>query len=255
VSPPSLPAPPLADQTVLVTGAARRIGRVIAHRLHSDGARLAIHARHSVDEAAQLVDELNARRRGSAICVTADLCQPAGAEALVSEVLDRFGRLDGLVNNASSFFPTPLGSIDLAAWNDLVGSNFMAPLFLSQAAAPALREAKGAIVNLTDIHAERPLKGYPLYCAAKGALLTLTRALAVELAPEVRVNAVAPGPILWPENDRFDGEARQAIIDHTLLGREGAPEEIAAAVHFLLANASYVTGQVINVDGGRTAHL
>ena len=255
VSPSSLSVPPLADKTVLVTGAARRIGRVIAHRLHDDGACLAIHARHSGAAAEQLAAELNERRRGSALCVVADLAEPASAEAVVSQVLHRFDRLDGLINNASSFFPTPLGSIDLAAWNDLVGSNFMAPLFLAQAAAPALRAARGAIVNITDIHAERPLKGYPLYCAAKGALLTLTRALAVELAPEVRVNAVAPGPILWPEQDRFDGDARQLIIDHTLLGREGGPEEIAAAVQFLLANATYVTGQVINVDGGRTAHL
>lgn len=252
---PSPSAASLADQTVLITGAARRIGRVIALSLHADGAKLAIHARHSVAAAAQLVAELNQRRAGSAIAVSADLCQPAAAEALVREVLDRFGRLDGLVNNASSFFPTPLGSIDLAAWNDLVGSNFMAPLFLCQAAAPALRAARGAIVNLTDIHAERPLKNYPLYCAAKGALLTLTRALAVELAPDVRVNAVAPGPILWPDDASFDGAERRAIVDHTLLGREGSPEEIAAAVQFLLANATYVTGQVINVDGGRTAHL
>lgn len=255
VSTPPSPAAPLDGKTVLVTGAARRIGQTISRRLHRDGANLAVHARSSISEAQRLVAELNELRRGSAICVSAELRDPASSERLIAEVLDSFGRLDALINNASSFFPTPIGSIDLAAWNDLVGSNFMGPLFLSQAAAPALRTSRGAIVNITDIHAERPLKNYPLYCAAKGALLTLTRALAVELAPEVRVNAVAPGPILWPENEAFGGADRAAIVAHTLLGREGSPEDIADAVQFLLSNAAYVTGQVINVDGGRTAHL
>ena len=158
------------------------------------------------------------------------------------------------INNASSFFPTAIGEIDEAAWADLVGSNFKAPLFLSQAAAPALRAAGGAIVNITDVHAERPLRGYPLYSAAKGALLTLTRALAVELAPDVRVNAVAPGPILWPDDGQFDDPERVDIVRNTLLKREGAPADIAGAVAYLLS-AAYVTGQVINVDGGRTAYL
>ena len=166
-----------------------------------------------------------------------------------------FGRLDALLNNASSFFPTPLGGIDLAAWDDLMGSNLKAPLFLTQAAAPHLKAAHGAVVNITDIHAERPLAGYPLYCAAKAGLLGLTRALAIELAPEVRVNAVAPGPILWPDDAGFSDEMRDRIIDHTLLKRAGSPQDIARAVRFLLNDASYVTGQVINVDGGRTAHL
>jgi pteridine reductase len=160
-----------------------------------------------------------------------------------------------LINNASSFFPTPLGTIDSAAWDDLIGSNLKAPLFLTQAAAPYLKAAHGAVVNITDIHAERPLAGYPVYCAAKAGLLGLTRALAVELAPEVRVNAVAPGPILWPEDGAFDGRTRDQIVSHTLLKRSGAPQDIARAVRYLLQDASYVTGQVINVDGGRTAHL
>jgi pteridine reductase len=159
------------------------------------------------------------------------------------------------VNNASSFFATPLGEINLAAWDDLMGSNLKAPLFLTQAAAPHLRSARGAVVNITDIHAERPLAGYPLYCAAKAGLLGLTRALAIELAPEVRVNAVAPGPILWPEGDVFDPATRRAIVAHTLLRREGSPQEIARTVRFLLGEASYITGQVINVDGGRSARL
>jgi pteridine reductase len=252
---PAPPAESLAGQVVLVTGAARRVGAVIAAGLHARGASVAIHFRNSALDADRLADDLNARRAGSAFLVQADLNLPASAPGLIKAVVERSGRLDALVNNASTFFPTPLGRIDEEAWTQLVGSNFMAPLFLAQAAAPYLRESRGAIVNITDIHAERPLKGYPLYCAAKGALLALTRALAVELGPEVRVNAVAPGPILWPEDQMLEASMRKATIDHTLLKRDGSPEEIAAAVGFLIADASYVTGQVINVDGGRTAHL
>lgn len=186
----------------------------------------------------------------------ADLCDSAALERTVAVALERFGRLDGLVNNASSFFRTPLGSIDQAAWQELVGSNFQGPLFLAQAAAPHLRASGGAIVNITDVHAERPLRGYPVYSAAKAGLLGLTRALAIELAPRVRVNAVAPGAVDWPENDQdFPPEERQAIIAHTLLQRIGTPMDIARTVRFLLFDAPYITGQVINVDGGRTAQL
>lgn len=245
----------LAGKVVLVTGAARRVGEAIARRLHGAGATVALHYRHAAAEAQALAAEFEALRPGSAAYLQADLLDTASLPSLVDRVLERFGRLDGLVNNASSFFPTPLGEITEAAWDDLVGSNFKAPLFLTQAAAPALAASRGAVVNITDIHAERPLAGYALYCAAKGALLTLTRALAVELGPAVRVNAVAPGPILWPEGDDFPAAARQAIVDHTLLKREGSPDDIARAVCFLLAEATYVTGQVINVDGGRSAHL
>jgi pteridine reductase len=174
----------------------------------------------------------------------------------VDAVVQRFGRLDALVNNASSFFATKVGAVDTAAWDDLIGSNLKAPLFLSQAAAPHLERSGGCIVNITDIHAERPLKGYPLYCAAKAGLLGLSRALALELGPRVRVNAVAPGPIEWPQNDHdFPPAMRAAIIEHTLLKRVGSPTDIARTVKFLVFDAPYITGQVINVDGGRTTQL
>lgn len=246
--------PSLHGRVVLVTGASRRVGSAIARHLHHCGASVALHYRAAASEAQAQVAALNAARPRSALAVQADLHDTAALPLLVAEVLACFGRLDGLVNNASSFFPTALGEIDEAAWSDLVGSNFKAPLFLSQAAAPALREHGGAIVNITDVHGERPLRGYPLYSAAKGALLTLTRALAVELAPEVRVNAVAPGPILWPDDGQFDDAARVDIVRQTLLQRAGTPDDIAGAVAYLFS-APYVTGQVINVDGGRTAYL
>lgn len=241
-------------KTALVTGAAKRVGRAIACELHAAGANVMVHYRAARSDALALADELNARRPGSAALVQADLLDTSALPTLVGACVERFGALDALVNNASSFFATPLGRIDLAAWDDLVGSNLKAPLFLAQAAAPQLRAARGAIVNITDIHGERPLAGYPLYCAAKAGLLGLTRALAVELAPEVRVNAVAPGPIIWPQ-EGFDDVRRAAIVDHTLLKRTGSPQDIAGAVRFLLVEATYVTGQVLNVDGGRTAHL
>ena len=247
---PATPAP-----VILITGAARRIGASIALALHDAGARVILHARQSVTEAEALARRLNKARADSAHVVSADLLDIESIAPMVVNAVAQFGRLDGLICNASSFFPTPLGQIDEAAWHDLVGSNFKAPLFLAQAAAPHLRAAGGAIVNMTDIHAERPLAGYPLYTAAKGALLTLTRALAIELAPEVRVNAVAPGPILWPEDGQFPDPERDAIVQHTLLKRAGTPEDIARTVRFLMLDAPYITGQVINVDGGRSAHL
>jgi pteridine reductase len=241
---------------VLITGGARRVGAEIARSLHAAGMNVLLHHRASAAEAATLADELNARREKSALAVRHDLLDTAGLASMVAEAVAHFGRLDALVNNASSFYPTPVGAINAAAWDDLIGSNLKGPLFLSQAAAPHLAAANGCIVNITDIHAERPLKGYPLYCAAKAGLLGLTRALALELAPAVRVNAVAPGAIEWPENDSdFPPDERKAIIDHTLLKRVGSPADIARTVKFLIFDASYITGQVINVDGGRTAHL
>jgi pteridine reductase len=247
----SSPAP-----VILVTGAARRVGAEIARHVHAAGATVALHCRTSTTEATALADTLNAARENSALVTRCDLRNTTALAALVAEIITRCGRLDAVVNNASSFYPTPVGRIDTAAWDDLMGSNLMGPLFLAQAAAPHLAAAHGCIVNIVDVHAERPLKGYPLYCAAKAGLLGLTRALALELAPEVRVNAVSPGAIQWPENDSdFPPAAQRAIIDHTLLKRVGTPADIARTVKFLVFDAPYITGQVINVDGGRTAHL
>lgn len=242
--------------TVLVTGAGRRVGAAIVRDLHQAGGNVAIHYRSSVAPAQELAAELNAARAGSAAVFAADLDNLDDIPKLVAAVVDHFGGLYGLVNNASTFIPSPLGSIDAALWDNLISSNLRAPLFLTQAAAPHLKASRGCIVNITDIHAERPLKGFPVYCAAKGGLLNLTRALAVDLAPQVRVNAVAPGAIEWPEGvDEFSPAQRAEIIEDTLLKRVGSPGDIARAVRFLMLEAPYVTGQVINVDGGRTAHL
>ncbi|HMW57386.1 MAG: pteridine reductase [Candidatus Accumulibacter sp.] len=242
-------------KTILITGAAKRLGAAIARELHAAGASIMVHYRQASAAAAALVAELNAHRPSSAACRQADLLDLASLPQLVDSTVEHFGRLDGLVNNASSFFPTPFGSMDARAWDDLVGSNLKAPLFLTQAAAPYLIEAGGVVVNITDIHAERPLAGYPLYCAAKAGLLGLTRALAIELAPRVRVNAVAPGPIMWPDSGAFGRAEKARIVAHTLLQRAGNPLDVARAVRYLVADAAYVTGQVINVDGGRSAHL
>ena len=245
----------LEGRVFLITGAARRVGASIARRLHEAGASLALHYHHSEREAQSLQTELNAKRADSVALIRADLLDGAGLAEVVKNCVARFQRLDGLVNNASSFYATPLGGISEDDWENLVGTNVKAPLFLSQAAAPHLRKTSGCIVNITDIHAERPLKNYVVYNLAKSALTGLTRALARELGPEVRVNGVAPGPILWPDDDSFDELARQRIISNTLLRRVGEPEDIARAVYYLVADAPYVTGQVIAVDGGRSVNL
>ena len=245
----------MIGKTVLVTGAAKRVGSSIARELHATGANVMVHYRSAQAAAETLAAELNAQRPGSARCQQANLLDMDSLTRLVGSTILAFGGLDALVNNASSFFATPFGAIDLADWDDLIGSNLKAPLFLTQAAAPYLKARRGAVVNITDIHAERPLAGYSLYSTAKAGLLGLTRALAIEMAPEVRVNAVAPGAILWPDDSILDAEARDKIVAHTLLQRAGSPEDVARAVRFLLDDASYVTGQVINIDGGRTAHL
>ena len=244
------------DKVVLITGGARRVGAATCRMLHASGANLMLHYRSSASEARALQAELNAVRPDSVALVQADLLNMSLLPSMVNETVNRFGRLDVLINNASSFHPTPIGEITEQSWEDLMGTNLKSPLFLSQAAAPHLKRSHGCIVNIVDIHADRPMRNYAVYSAAKGGLLALTRALASELGPEVRVNGVSPGPILWPEDERWsDDLARQRIIHTTLLKRVGEPEDIARTVRFLIEDAPYVTGQVIAVDGGRSIHL
>jgi pteridine reductase len=244
----------LTGKTGLVTGGARRVGAAITRRLHAAGANLIVHYRDSDADADKLVAELNGVRPKSAQKVKAELLAPIAPRALVSAARDAFGRLDILVNNASSFFPVTLGAIEPSHWEELIGSNLRAPLFIAQEAAPELAKHEGAIVNIVDIHAERPLKGYAVYSIAKAGLAALTRSLAVELAPRVRVNGVAPGAIAWPEDGQFEPAERERVVATTPLGRTGTPEDIAQAVHFL-ACAPYVTGQILAVDGGRSIFL
>ena len=235
----------------LITGAARRIGAEIARALHGAGYNVALHYRSSADEARALADELEASRRDSVLCLPADLSDIGALPLLVEQTLQHFGRLDALVNNASGFRPTPLGGITEADWDELFASNAKAPLFLAQAAADALRESNGAIVNIVDIYAERPLAGHPVYCMAKAALAMMTHSLARELGPQVRVNGVAPGAVLWPEGDAVYTD-KQTMIERTPLQRVGDPQDVANAVLWLLRDARYCTGEIIRVDGGRT---
>jgi len=240
----------LDGHTALVTGGARRIGAEIARALHAAGMNVVIHYRSSESDAGLLCGELNGKRADSAIAVGSDLLDAARLPALVETACRQWGRLDVLVNNASRFYPTPVGSIDLEDWEDLMGSNVRAPLLLAQAAAAPLRESAGCIVNLIDVHAERPLRDYPLYSVSKAGLVMLTQALAKELGPEIRVNGISPGAILWPEE--ISEAAKHTILERTVLGRQGNPKDVAAAVLFLVRDAPYVTGQIISVDGGRT---
>ena len=243
-----------SDRVALVTGASRRIGAEIVRGLHAAGYRVLLHYHRSEDEARQLAGALNAERPGSVLALRADLDDTAALDELVRRAIDAWGHLDALVNNASTFYPTPLGTVTESQWDALLGSNLKAPFFLCQAAAPHLARRQGAIVNLVDIYAERPLKGYPAYSIAKAGLAALTRSLAVELAPDVRVNGVAPGAILWPE--QADGGQTQAdILARIPLARSGSPADIAGAVRFLLEEAPYITGQIIAIDGGRSVFI
>lgn len=246
-----MPQPTLDNKIVLVTGAARRIGAAIVTRLHDNGARVAIHYRGSSADAEQLAASLNQDRDDSATTYQGDLHDTAGLTDLVESVVAWGGRLDGLINNASSFFPTPVGSITEEQWNELIGTNLKVPLFLSQAAAPHLRKCGGAIINIVDIHSQRPLRNHAVYGSAKAGLAMLTRSLAKDLAPDVRVNGISPGAILWPE-DGMTEKVQQAILKQIPLQRTGDPEDIAACALFLLRDATYVTGQIIAVDGGRS---
>jgi len=246
-----MPEQTLNDKVILVTGAARRIGAAIVTRLHENGARVAIHYRGSAGDAESLADNLNSARADSAAVFQADLLDINSIKPLVDTVVEWGGRLDGLVNNASSFYPTPVGSITETEWDELIGSNLKAPLFLAQAAAGYLRDSDGAIVNIVDIHAQRPLRDHAVYGVAKAGLAMLTRSLAKDLAPNIRVNGVSPGAILWPENGMTE-DVQKSILDQIPLARAGDPQDIAGCVLYLLRDATYVTGQIIPVDGGRT---
>lgn len=241
----------LTGKAALITGAARRVGASIARMLHAAGADVVLHYRSSADDAAALMRELNASRPGSAALAECDLLQVAQLPALVAAATGAFGGLDILVNNASTFYPTPLGDIGEIDWDDLVGTNLKAPLFLAQAAAPALHERRGLIINVADIHGLRPLRRYPVYSLAKAGLIMLTKSLARELGPHVRVNAVAPGPVMWPE-DAPDKALQEKITSRTALKRPGSAEDVARTCLFFATGAPYVTGQILAVDGGRS---
>lgn len=244
--------PPRHDRPVaLITGAGRRVGAVTARALHAAGYDLALHYRRSADDAQALADELEQQRHGSTLLLQAELAELPALPRMVEQLLAHYGRLDALVNNASAFYPTALGTATAQQWNELFASNAQAPFFLSQAAIPALREARGTIVNMIDIYAERPLAGHALYCMAKAALAAMTRSLALELGPEIRVNGVAPGAVMWPSDGKpYDDQ--QALLARTPLQRAGTPDDVAGAILWLLRDAPFVTGQIIRVDGGRT---
>lgn len=235
----------------LITGAGKRVGAAIARALHAAGYDLALHYRRSRDEAQALAEQLEQVRADSTLCIEAELAELHRLPRLVDAVLARYGRLDALVNNASAFYPTPIGATTIAQWDDLFASNAQAPFFLAQAAVPALRENRGAIVNMVDIYAERPLANHAIYCMAKASLEAMTRALALDLGPEIRVNGIAPGAVMWP-SDGKSYDDRQAMLERTPLKRAGSPDDVASAALWLLRDAPFVTGQILRVDGGRT---
>lgn len=246
----------IANKVIFITGGAKRVGAAICRMLHAEGFNLMIHYKSSLVEARALQAELNLQRPNSVAIIQADLLNIAGIPKLIAETVSHFGRLDVLINNASTYYPSEIGDIDETKWHDLMGSNLKAPLFLSQAAAVELRKNHGCIINITDMHVERPKKGYIVYSVAKSGLVTLTKSLAHELGPEVRVNAVAPGPVQWPEtNSQFDEIYRQRVINQTLLKRVGEAEDVAKAVKFLITDAPFITGHVLAVDGGRSLNL
>ena len=243
-----------ATKIALITGGSKRIGAVTARTLHQAGYRVIIHYRSSQREANNLADELNSLRIDSASVIQGDLDDETVYEQLIDSAYQCWNRLDLLINNASSFYPTPIGSITLDDWNKLINSNMKAPLFLAQAATPYLRQTQGNIINMIDVHGQRPMKDHPVYCAAKAGLQMLTMSLAKDLGPDIRVNGVAPGAILWPENDMPD-DTKQLILERTSLKRPGEPIDIARTILFLANDANYITGQVIAVDGGRSLNI
>lgn len=241
----------LSGKVVLITGAARRVGASIARRLHAEGMNLALHYHTSHREARALQNELNELREDSVVLIQADLLQLNKLASMVKDAAARWKRLDVVINNASTFYPTAVGSVTEAQWDDLLGTNLKAPFFLSQAAARQLKTHRGCIINIVDIHGERPLKEHPVYCTAKAGLVMLSKALARELGPEVRVNAIAPGAIMWPEKG-IDDVTKKRIISRTTLKCQGTPDDIARTALFLIRDAGYISGQVIAVDGGRS---
>lgn len=241
----------LSGKTALITGAARRVGADIARALHAAGANVVVHFRTSAEAAEALVNELNQARPGSARLVEADLLDVSQLKTLPEAAVTAFGTLDLLINNASTFYPTPMGDITEIDWDDLIGTNLRAPLFLSQAAAAPLRISNGLIVNIADIHGMRPLGRHPIYSIAKAGVIMLTKSLARELGPAVRVNAIAPGPVMWPE-DGMDRQLQEKILERTILNRAGSPQDVARAVLFFATEAPFVTGQILAVDGGRS---
>jgi len=244
----------LQNKTALITGASRRIGAVIARTLHDAGMNISLHYRGSKEEAEKLANELNQLRENSCATHRLDLHKTGELPSLIDACQQHWGQLDLLVNNASSFYPTHVGKMTEQHWDDLIGSNLKAPLFLSQAAIPALKQTQGSIVNIVDIHAEKPMKNHTIYCSAKAGLAMMTKSMAKELGPEIRVNGVAPGAIMWPENE-LDAETQDEILNRTALKRSGMPEDIAATVLFLTRDAHYITGQIIPVDGGRSINI
>lgn len=243
-------SPPIA----LITGAARRIGAATACMLHKNGYNIAIHYRKTATQATELVNKLNRIRPESAITIQADLLNTEQTQMLIESTVQQWGHLNVLINNASSFYPTPIGEITGSDWDDLLGTNLKAPLFLSQAAAPHLQNTQGCIINIVDIHAERPMLNHTVYSIAKAGLAALTKSLARELAPAVRVNAVAPGAILWPEQ-AITEPSKAAILEKIALQRNGEPNDIAQTIKFLAMEAPYITGQIIPVDGGRNLYI
>lgn len=239
-------------QVALVTGAAKRIGAEIARKLHAQGYNLIVHYHKSRERALQLVEELNSQRPGSALALAANLGDSQAITQLASDSIAYWGRLDLLINNASSFYPTPVGEVSEGIWDDLFASNLKAPFFLAQALAPALKAVGGCIINIADIYAERPLANHSIYCIAKAGNQMLTKTLAKEFAPQVRVNGIAPGAILWPEKEDVTDDFKANLLGKTPLQQRGKAEDIARTILFLAQDAPYITGQIITVDGGRS---
>ncbi len=241
------------DKVVLITGAGKRVGAAIAQHCHQLGMRLAIHYRESVQQAADLCARFNQQRPDSAIALGADLRDTVKLEGLIEHIISKWGQLDVLINNASSFYPEPFAKVTSSVWEDVMASNLKAPFFLAQSAARYLKQQKGCIINLVDIQAQRPLKNYSVYCIAKAGLVMLTKSLAKELGPDIRVNAIAPGIVLWPDDEtEFNQALREKIVARNALKRAGTPQDVANTAVFLINHADFITGQIIAVDGGRS---